>query len=115
MSAYTALPPENRPQDCWDWISPEEVTRMAMIAFQTARRNSRPPNGQRFVEEDMPYASREDFARNLALIFEVQIKTEAYSLGIGRACFEDEVRRFKAWFGDAPAHMVSINNAAAGS
>lgn len=95
----SALHPETRPQDCWDWLTPEEVARMALIAYEMARKHSRPPAGERFRDVGGVWASREDFARNLAYLFELQVKSEAHGLGIGD--YADEAGRLLLWRGKA--------------
>lgn len=75
--------PETRPQDCWDWITPEDVCRHALAAFYLARDAIKQPPGRRFAEADgTSWADREVFGDNLALAFELRIKTDGYHLGI---------------------------------
>lgn len=75
--------PETRPQDCWDWITPEDVCRHALAAFYLAREACKHPPGRRFAEADGgSWSDREAFGDNLALLFEMRVKTEGYQLGV---------------------------------
>jgi hypothetical protein len=103
-----ALRAEQRPQDCWDWITREEVTRMALVAFEMARKNARPPIGERFLDpsDGVAWSGREDFAQNVSSLFELQVKAEAHRLGIAGDQYADEVRRLAIWRADAVGGSV---------
>lgn len=71
---------------------------MALVAFETAVKASRPPVGERFVDSDgIGWASRQDFAQNVASVFELQVKAEAHRLGIGGDEYAAETRRLALW------------------
>ncbi len=89
--------PEKRPQDCWDWITPEDVCRHALAAFYLARDAMRQPPGRRFVEPDgMPWSTREVFGDNLAAVFELRIKTDGYHLGI-EPDWANDAKQLQVW------------------
>lgn len=91
---------EKRPQDCWDWITPEEVSRMAVRAFEMARRAVRPPQGERFRDgSGTVWAARDDFANYLTSVFELHVKAEAYALGIGGQDYATDAARLQRWLG----------------
>lgn len=88
---------EKRPADCWDWLTPEDVCRHALAAFVMATQSMRQPAGQRFVDnEDAPWALRETFADNLALLFELRLKTEGYQLGV-RQDWHAQAKQLQRW------------------
>lgn len=91
---------EKLPQDCWDWITPEEVVRMAIRSFDLARRACRPPAGERFRDVNgVPWAGRLDFADDLALLIELHVKAEAHAMGIGGQNYASEAARLLRWLG----------------
>lgn len=95
---------ETRPQDCWDWITPEDVCRHALAAFYLARDSMKQPTGQRFVGADgMPWSGRECFGDNLALLFDMRVKTDGYHLGVNPD-WADEARMLQRWH--APLEVV---------
>jgi len=74
---------EKRPADCWDWITAEDVIRHALAAYPLARKAMEQPPGRRFAEADgTAWATRETFADDLALLFEMRLKSEGYQLGV---------------------------------
>lgn len=91
--------PETRPQDCSDWITPEDVCRHALAAFYLARDAMKQPPGRRFVEPDgTTWSDRELFADNLAAVFELRIKTDGYHLGVQPGWAED-AKQLQRWTG----------------
>ena len=89
--------PETRPQDCWGWITPEDVCRHALAAFYLARDAMRQPPGRRFVEPDgTSWSTREVFGDNLAAVFELRIKTDGYHLGI-EPDWANDAKQLQAW------------------
>lgn len=96
MSAQHSWAGEKRPQDCWDWVTPEDLTRHAMAAWQMARAECRPPAGARFLEVDGgSWCDRETFAINLVDCFEMRVKAHAHGLGIGD--FGPDAARLLLW------------------
>jgi hypothetical protein len=95
--------PVQRPQDCWDWLTREDVTRMAARAFELARAECFPPAGERFMQDGMPWSGRDSFAIDLALVFELQVKNEAHRLGIDRGDFVQDAARLLRWIGKREA------------
>lgn len=74
---------EKRAADCWDWISAEDVVRHALAAYTLARKAMNQPPGRRFAEQDgSTWSTRESFADDLALLFEMRVKAEGYQLGV---------------------------------
>jgi hypothetical protein len=76
--------PEQRPADCFDWLTPEDVVRHALAAYYLACRTVRElPPGRRFVSfEGVSWATRESFGDDLVYLFEMRVKAEGYQLGI---------------------------------
>jgi len=75
--------PVNRPADCHDWLSPEDALRHALAAYTLALTSLIQPPGRRFAEPDgSAWSSRQAFADDLALLFEMRIKAEGYQLGV---------------------------------
>jgi hypothetical protein len=105
-----AFEPERAPQDCWDWITPEEVTRMALVAFDAVKRRCRPPVGERFVVYGVAWATRDQFAAELSEYIEHLVKGRAYALGIGGEEYEHNAVMVAKWIGDPPA---AVSRAAA--
>ncbi|ASI67949.1 hypothetical protein BA022_04780 [Diaphorobacter nitroreducens] len=88
--------PEKIPSDCWDWITREDATRHALAAFEMARRECFPPEGERFLDADLcAWCNRETFADLLADCFSMRIKAMAYGYGFGD--FLPEVKRLNLW------------------
>lgn len=88
---------EKRPQDCWDWLTPEDVCRHALAAFYMARESMKQPPGRRFSEPDgTAWAGRHDFADNLALVFEMRVKTDGYHLGVNPD-WAGDARQLQKW------------------
>lgn len=74
---------ETRAADCWDWITAEDVIRHALAAYTLARKAQAQPPGRRFAESDgTAWASRQSFADDMALVFEMRVKAEGYQLGV---------------------------------
>jgi hypothetical protein len=96
MSGHT-FRPELRAQDCLDWLTREDVARMSLQAFEMARNASRQPVGQRFVVDGQAWSSRDQFAEDLAFVFELQIKNEAHRLGIDRGEFLQQAATLQRW------------------
>lgn len=89
--------PERRPQDTWDWVSPEDVIRHALAAYTLARKHVPQPPGRRFVELDgTPWSTRDAFADDLAVLFELRLKTEGYQLGVNESWASD-ARSLQKW------------------
>lgn len=89
--------PEIRAQDCWDWITPEDVCRHALAAFYLARDSMKQPAGQRFMDADgLPWSGRENFGDNLASLFDMRIKTDGYHLGVNPD-WANEARQLQRW------------------
>lgn len=88
--------PETRPHDCWDWVTAEDVCRHALAAFYLARESMKQPTGQRFVTDGMPWAGRENFGDNLALLFDMRIKTDGYHLGVNPD-WANEAKMLQRW------------------
>ena len=100
MSEHTFLP-EKRPQDCFDWLTREDVTRMAMRAFEVACAGCRAPAGTRFMDDDVAWQSRAGFAHDLAQAFGLQVKNEAHTLALDGGQFEADAAMWLRW--NAPA------------
>lgn len=97
---------ERHPKDCWDWITPEDVCRHALAAFVMASQSMRQPGGQSFVDnEGVPWASRQTFADNLALLFELRLKTEGYQVGVDQH-WQAQAKQLQLWQQDTrtPEH-----------
>ncbi|MFW2356235.1 hypothetical protein [Hydrogenophaga sp.] len=89
--------PERRAQDTWDWVSAEDVIRHALAAYTLARKHVHQPPGRRFSEPDgTSWTTREAFADNLALLFDMRLKTEGYQLGVNEAWATD-ARCLQKW------------------
>ncbi len=87
---------EKRPADCWDWITPEDVCRHALAAFVMAAQSQKQPDGERFITDGVPWAGRQTFADNLALLFELRLKTEGYQLGVEQD-WQAKARQLQKW------------------
>lgn len=95
--------PPVRPLDCCDWITAEDVCRHALAAFYLARDSMKPPAGERFTGPDgLSWADRETFGDNLALLFDMRIKTDGYQLGVHPG-WASEARMLQRWKAPAPA------------
>ena len=73
MSASVELlAPAMNPLECVTWLPREELTRMAMLAYDMARRDCIPPAGQQFSEAGDLWCDRRSFwfclADNLTLL-----------------------------------------------
>jgi hypothetical protein len=88
---------ETRPEHCFDWITPDEAVRMVVRAFAVARAQARPESGERFIDDGQAWSTREDFANNLATVFELQVKAVAYRAGIAGDAFEADAVRLAKW------------------
>ena len=74
--------PEKRSDDCWDWTTPEDVCRHALASYYLAKESMKQPQGRPFVEHGAPWSDRSTFGENVALLFEMRLKTDGYHLGI---------------------------------
>lgn len=90
---------EMRPQDCYDWVTREHVTLLALRAFDLAKNSCKPDPGERFIREigGPTWSSRASFAETLSVVFDCAIKAEAYNLGIGDNEFEQDAHRYLLW------------------
>lgn len=94
-----------RVQQCWDWITPEDVVRFAIASIAMSRRACVPPAGEPFYADGSPWVGRHDFAAHLVSAFELQVKTRAYELGIrgnGGDDFEGAAVELAQWAKDYP-------------
>lgn len=89
---------ETRPQDCYDWLTPEDVCRHALAAFYLARQSVTPPPGQRFKQpgEDAAWSDRRTFADSLTEVFAMRVKTDGYHLGVEPE-WADDARMLQRW------------------
>lgn len=102
--------PETRPNDCWDWITPEDVCRHALAAYYLARDAVRQPPGRRFVEPDgTRWAGREVFGDNLAAVFELRLKTDGYHLGI-EPDWANDAKQLQAWTAPRTWHPDELHH-----
>jgi hypothetical protein len=106
--------PERRPEHCSDWITPDEAVRMAVRAFAVAREHAAPEAGSPFIEDGMPWSTREDFADALADVFAMQVRALAYRLDIGRDNFEQDAVRLAKW-GVEPSPAPTVRRVCRGS
>jgi hypothetical protein len=89
---------ETRVEHCFDWITADDLVRMAVQACVAARVDARPPPGERFVSEGAPWSTRGDFAESVGQHFAHLVKAHAWRSGVDEA-FEASavwVARFSA-------------------
>lgn len=55
------LAPAASPVECVSWLPREELTRMAMLAYEMARYDVTPEHGAPFVEDGSAYGGRDNF------------------------------------------------------
>lgn len=73
---------ETRPEHCYDWLRPEDVTQIAIKALTRIRLECKPPAGERFVQDGKPYQTREEFAEELCRAFDHHLKAFGWRLGV---------------------------------
>lgn len=85
--------------ECRNWITPEDLVRHALDAFDWASGNLHPPIGEPFLDQDgLEYADRATFADCVAHFFDLRVKCQAYELGIGDYSSEaDMLFRCEGW------------------
>lgn len=88
---------ETRPEHCFDWLSAEDLVVMAVRSLTLARRACYPEVGERFTDEDVPWATRDYVADVVGLTFALQVKAHAYRLGIGGDEFEQDAVTWAKW------------------
>lgn len=104
---HTFAAPVKAP-DCWDWIRPEDVVRHALAAFYWACNNVKAPKGEKFLGVDgRPYADRETFADCMTHFFDLRIKAEAHSIGIGD--YAPEAKMLERCTQHAPCRSRSLS------
>lgn len=84
--------PVKRSRDVCDWVARDQVVLMAMRAFELALKQSTPPAGQQFLDADGPWSTRDQFASDLAFLFDAQLKSQAHVLGVDRGDFASQHR-----------------------
>jgi hypothetical protein len=96
---------ETRVEHCFDWITADDLVRMAVQACAAARLDARPPPGERFVVDGAPWSTRGDFADTVCQHFEHLVKAHAWRAGAGEAFEASAV--WVARFGAAPEPAAS--------
>ena len=77
--------------ECWNWLPREELTKLAMLAFEMARRGCEPGNGEPFVQDGAPWCGRDSFTADL--LDNLALLVGRYSVEVGAAsCFEGSDR-----------------------
>ena len=77
--------------ECWNWLPREELTRLAMLAFEMARRGCEPGHGEPFVQDGAPWCGRDSFTAEL--LDNLALLVGRYSVEVGAAsCFEGSDR-----------------------
>jgi hypothetical protein len=71
-----------RPADCWDWLTAEDVARIALGAFYAACRAMQPPEGNPFVEDGAGWACRGDLRDTVAGLFQQRLNLHAITVGV---------------------------------
>ena len=85
-----------KPQDCWDWITPEHVSRLALAAYSLASRQCQPTDGAPFLDIDgEAYAGPYDFAEMVSQLFVLKLGTAAAAAGIDG--FEHCAEQLATW------------------
>lgn len=94
MSANPPLGSVDRPSDCWDWLTRDDVTRFALWAFERAKADSKPPPDQPFasIEGDL-WCDRETVAEALCELFEMKVKAHAHAHGLGLGPYAADAER----------------------
>lgn len=77
----TPRPPEKRPQDCWDWITPDDVVRHALAAFYAECREVQ-PTGQPFLVDGQPWATRGSLFEALVHSLRARLGAQAHWAGV---------------------------------
>ena len=93
MPPRKPLAPVTKPADCWDWITPEDVLRIALASFYAACRRTEllPEDGSPWVDADgIAYSDRFGLPVEISWQFEHRIAEFAHARGIGN--FLDQVR-----------------------
>lgn len=86
-SEFPPLPPARTPQECADWITPQEVAAHAQAAYEWACARMHPEPGCPFMDaDDQPWADRETLAECISHFFDLRIKATAHRLSVGRFC-----------------------------
>lgn len=85
MTRLAPLPAVKRPADCWDWITPEDVIRIALASFYGACRSAEhPEDGSPWLDDKgQAYSSRPFLAEEMAEQFRLRTYDIAHQKGVG--------------------------------
>lgn len=73
---------ETRPEHCYDWLRPEDVTAIAIRALTRIRMECKQPRGERFVQDGRPWTTREEFVEELGRAFLHELKALGWRMGV---------------------------------
>lgn len=73
---------ETRPEHCFDWLTADDLVRIAVQAFAASRIGCRPPPGEHFMCDGSPWMTRAFLVDDLAVQFERRLKAHAWQQGI---------------------------------
>lgn len=74
--------PTARAEDAYDWITPEDVMRIALASFYRVCRDLDVPAAQPWIQDGVAWASREDVARDLEEDFGLRLAAFAHERGL---------------------------------
>ena len=69
--------------DCWDWLTPDDLLRHALAAFHGALHAIRPPEGEPWLVDGHPFASRASFRDALVGLLVQRINAHAIDARVG--------------------------------
>lgn len=96
-AAYRAT----KPSECWDWLSPTDIIRLAAQAYARAKHECRPPRGQAFTEAGEPWSSPADFCESLTRLLVLHVQAQAHGAGIEG--YELTPAQLSRWYADSGA------------
>ena len=79
-SPVAALAPAANPQDCFNWLQREDLTRMALKAYEMARRDCY-PESEGFMVAGEAYSDRQTFRD--ALLDNLALLVDRHGLDVG--------------------------------
>ena len=75
-------PPEKRPQDCWDWLTADDVVRHALAAFYAVCRDAQRPENTPFLANGQPAMDRHTLFEDLCEDFRTRLGAQAHWSGV---------------------------------
>lgn len=75
------LAPAATPAQCANWLVREDLTRLALLAYEMAWRGMRPESGKPFIQDGEPWSFRDTFRDDL--LDNLRLLVDEHGLSVG--------------------------------